>query len=81
MQGKMTKDLQQDLIEAALPPGKTYKEALQRASNCRDALWGFAGCDLDEDEKVGELETYCTRLCQGNKKAGVALAEEAMWNP
>lgn len=67
------------LIEEAIPFGKSYDEALQRATNYARQAWNdvFAGT---EDEKITELRDYCTKLCRHNETAGNLLASEALWN-
>lgn len=66
-------------IQAAIPPGKTYDEALLRATNYARQAWDdvFAG---SEDEKLAELQGFCVRLCRDNQEAGKLLATEALWN-
>lgn len=74
-----TKTEAQARIERAIPQGKSYDEALLRATNYARQTWNdvFAG---SEDDKLDELRDYCTKLCQHNETAGKLLASEALWN-
>lgn len=60
-----------------LPPGKPDAEALQRAVAMKRVLW--RDIKGDEEQRIRELQAYCTRLHQGDKAAGHKLATDAIW--
>lgn len=67
-----------DIPTDGLPAGKTTGEALQRAVARRDDLWRRD--DLDEDERIDFLTSFCTRLMSGNATSGQLLASAAIWS-
>lgn len=64
-------------IEDCLPEGKTYEEALTRATFRKLHLWSERD-DLSEDAKLIELERFCVALCGGNTGAGANLCTDAV---
>lgn len=66
------------LILAAIPAGRSYAEALERAVAQKLHLWS-ARMDLDEDERIKALNDFCSRLCSGDEQAGRELATDAVW--
>lgn len=69
------------IIMAAIPPGKTYEEALQRAVGRAKHLWcSYEWMMQPEDARITELQNWCTRLCQSNRRAGELLATTAIWS-
>lgn len=68
------------LIERSLPPGKTYTEAVERATARKRHMWSALEWMLvPEDDRIEDFQRYCVSLCQGNRKAGEALAMTATW--
>jgi hypothetical protein len=65
-------------IENALPAGKTYEEALARASARKRRLWTRELPFLQEEGCIAALEKYCIALCGGDRLAGKQLATDAM---
>lgn len=62
--------------KSGLPPGRTYTEALARAVARRRTLWNR---DMDEDERIDQLNAFCIGLYRGDEDAGKALAQAAIW--
>ena len=66
------------------PPGseteaQARKDALSVAVSWRKIIWRQAA--RNEDERIDRLVDVCTRLCDGDKAAGSALATTAVWTP
>lgn len=67
-------------IQASLPPGKTYAEALARAKNLNRRLYtSYEWMMVPEDRRIDELNRFCAALCQGDKECGAELALSAVW--
>lgn len=66
-----------ELTATGLPPGKTVAEALARARARRDYLWGQ---DIDEDDRIDALVSFCTALYGGNVPSGQSLASAVIWS-
>lgn len=58
---------------------RARKDALSVAIAWRKIIWRQAA--RNEDERIDRLVDVCTRLCDGDKAAGKALAATAVWSP
>jgi hypothetical protein len=58
---------------------ESYGQKLARARARRDLLWN-ACLSWKEDDRIHDLVAFCTKLCGGDRKAGVSLASQAIWS-
>lgn len=56
---------------------RAEQNALAVAVQWRKIIWRQAA--RDENERIDRLISVCTRLCDGDKAAGKALAQKAIW--
>jgi hypothetical protein len=70
------------LARPGLPPGRTREDALALAVARRKLLWAPDGdwMRASEDQRIDALREYCTRIYRGDRKAGEALATDAIWS-
>lgn len=61
-------------------PADVQGERLTRATHYARQLWGSARGVREEEELIKTLESYCRRLCGGNRAAATSLASDAIWN-
>jgi hypothetical protein len=61
---------------------KAYEFPAQRLAHAkayRNTLWRIR-TNKREDARIAELVSWCTAVCEGDPKAGAALAVEAIWS-
>lgn len=61
-----------------LPAGRSEAQAIADAVHVKRALWRNI---KHEDQRLQQLEDYCTRLCSGDRQSGRRLAARAVWTP